>query len=132
MNLFSRSQPRAEAPVRGSVLTLPLLKPAGDGAPAYIIPRVRHVGDGVVTHLDNALGRFQRIVLVAGPGMGKSAALAFAAARSAASLLYGLKPTDLLTYASAVTTLTCVTVAASMLPAQRAARLDPMVALRDE
>lgn len=59
-------------------------------------------------------------------------ALAFVAARSAASLLYGLKPTDLLTYASAVTTLTCITVAASMLPAQRAARLDPMVALRDE
>jgi hypothetical protein len=65
-------------------------------------------------------------------GLAIGTALAFAAARSAASLLYGLKPTDLLTYASAVTTLTCVTVAASMLPAQRAARLDPMVALRDE
>jgi predicted permease len=67
-----------------------------------------------------------------GVGLTIGTALAFVVARSAASLLYGLKPTDLATYAGAIGTLTCVTVAASMLPAQRAASLDPMVALRDE
>src|SRR6185369_12667046 len=67
-----------------------------------------------------------------GVGLTIGTALAFVVARSAASLLYGLKPTDLATYAGAIGALTCVTVAASMLPAQRAASLDPMVALRDE
>ena len=65
-------------------------------------------------------------------GLAIGTGLAFVAARSASSLLYGLKPTDLMTYVGAIVLLTCVTVAASMLPAHRAARLDPMVALRDE
>jgi putative ABC transport system permease protein len=67
-----------------------------------------------------------------GIGLMVGTALAFVAARWSSSLLYGLKATDVTTYTGAILMLTCVTVAASFLPARRASRLDPMVALRDE
>ena len=65
-------------------------------------------------------------------GLAAGVALALATARTAASMLFGLKPTDTLTYLLAVVTLSGVAALASFLPAQRAARLDPMVALRNE
>jgi predicted permease len=65
-------------------------------------------------------------------GLAAGAALALATARTAASMLFGLKPTDALTYLLAVVSLSGVAALASFLPARRAARLDPMVALRNE
>jgi len=65
-------------------------------------------------------------------GLAVGAVLALATARTAASMLFGLKPTDVLTYLLAVLVLTLVAALASFLPARRAARLDPMVALRNE
>jgi len=47
-------------------------------------------------------------------------------------MLFGLQPYDPLTLAMAVGLLAAVTLVASYLPALRAAKLDPMVALRDE
>ena len=47
-------------------------------------------------------------------------------------MLYGLKPHDPLTLTLAVAALTLVAVVASFLPAHRAARLDPMAALRED
>ena len=44
-------------------------------------------------------------------------------------MLFGLKPTDFVTYVLTVTSLSAVAALASFLPARRAARLDPMVAL---
>ena len=58
--------------------------------------------------------------------------LAFAAARLLSSMLFGLKPTDLLTFVGALTGVVAVTLAASLVPARRAAKVDPMVALRYE
>ena len=58
--------------------------------------------------------------------------LTVAAGRWAASLLFGLKPYDPKTLAAAVVGLGLVAVAASVVPARRAANLDPMAALRDE
>jgi predicted permease len=65
-------------------------------------------------------------------GLAAGAALALATARTASSMLFGLKPTDVLTYLLAVFILTLVAALASLLPAWRASRLDPMAALRNE
>ena len=70
------------------------------------------------------------VLLVAGLIVG--AALSFYAARAATSFLYELKPSDPLTMAMAMATLASVTLLAGWIPARRAARLPPTVALREE
>jgi hypothetical protein len=59
-------------------------------------------------------------------------ALSLAAGRSANSLLFGLKSYDPLTLATAVGLLGVIGAVASFLPARRASKVDPMVALRYE
>ncbi|MGA3204435.1 MAG: ADOP family duplicated permease, partial [Bryobacteraceae bacterium] len=56
--------------------------------------------------------------------------LSLAAGRTAASLLFGLKPNDALTLAAAAGLLAAIGAIASFLPARRASKLDPMAALR--
>jgi ABC-type antimicrobial peptide transport system permease subunit len=58
--------------------------------------------------------------------------LSIAGARTAKALLYGLKSYDPLTLIGAILLLATVAALASSLPAQRASKLDPMVALREE
>ena len=71
------------------------------------------------------------VALVAiGVAIGVPAALA--SDRWAASLLFGLKPSDPFTLASATVLLLGVAALAGYLPARRAASVDPMVALRHE
>jgi predicted permease len=57
---------------------------------------------------------------------------ALAVNRLLASLLFGVQPTDTLTIAFVIATITAVAVVASCLPAWRASRLDPNVVLREE
>lgn len=57
---------------------------------------------------------------------------ALAVNRLMASLLFGVQPTDTVTIAFVIATITVVAVVASWLPAWRASRLDPNVVLRDE
>jgi len=47
-------------------------------------------------------------------------------------LLYGVEPGDTGTLGLAIATLTAVVIAAGLLPARRAARLDPVAALRED
>jgi ABC-type antimicrobial peptide transport system permease subunit len=56
---------------------------------------------------------------------------AFALNRLIASLLFGVQPTDPITMAGVVATITLVACVACWLPAWRASRVDPNVVLRD-
>ena len=82
-------------------------------------------GDVVVMILKEA-----GILTVAGLVIGTT--LALASAQVVKSLLYGLKPRDPFTLVLAVATLTSVAAFASLLPAYRASRLDPLKALHYE
>jgi putative ABC transport system permease protein len=57
---------------------------------------------------------------------------ALALSRLMASELYGVRPTDPLTFVTVAALLMIVSLAASYFPARRAMRVDPMVALRYE
>ncbi len=65
-------------------------------------------------------------------GCGLGVVLAIALTRVVSSLLYGVTPTDPLTFALTVLLLGAVALVSCWLPAGRAARIDPMVALRYE
>ncbi len=58
--------------------------------------------------------------------------LALAGGRFIGTLLFGVSPQDALLIGSAAAVMLLVSVAACLLPARRAARLDPLVALRAE
>jgi ABC-type antimicrobial peptide transport system permease subunit len=65
-------------------------------------------------------------------GLAVGAAGALALTRVMRSLLFDVKPWDPLTLASVSVLLAAVAFAASYIPARRATRVDPMIALRYE
>jgi putative ABC transport system permease protein len=73
-----------------------------------------------------------RALLLALLGVGIGVALAAGGARLIASQLYGVSAADPLTYAAVIALLGFTTLLASAMPAWRAARIDPMTALRAE
>jgi putative ABC transport system permease protein len=75
------------------------------------------------------LGQGMRLALL-GIGLGLLGALALT--RLIASQLYAVRATDPLTFAAVALMLTAVAVLANLLPALRATRVDPVVALRQE
>ena len=95
--------------------------------------RTREIGVRV------ALGADARSVLrlVVGDGVRLAAlgvaiglAVAFASTRVLASLLYGVTPADPVSFVSIALLVVAVALAASVIPARRATRIDPMEALR--
>src|SRR5262245_57710359 len=71
-------------------------------------------------------------MLLVGAGVVIGLCMAFAATRLVSSLLFDLSPTDPLTIALAALLMLAVATLAGYMPARRAARVDPMVALHDE
>jgi putative ABC transport system permease protein len=78
-----------------------------------------------VLHL--ILGQGAKLGLV---GLGIGVVLAFLFTRLIASLLYSVSATDPLTFGAVAIVLLSVAVAACYIPARRAMRVDPIVALR--
>src|SRR5579872_4482873 len=70
--------------------------------------------------------------LLLGVGLLAGTALSLLSTRAVATLLFGLKATDLQSLLAAAGLLALVALAASYLPARRAANLDPTAALREE
>jgi predicted permease len=70
--------------------------------------------------------------LLTGTGLIAGTAVALATTRAMRSILYGVAPSDPATFGAVIAILALVGIAACAAPAFRAARVDPMVALRDE
>ena len=65
-------------------------------------------------------------------GLAIGLAIAVGVGRLAASLLYGISGTDVITFLTVATVLVATALLACWLPARRAAKLNPLVALRNE
>jgi len=92
---------------------------------------------GVLVALGARPGNILRLVVrqgmeLAGIGIVVGLAAAAALTRVMASLLFGVSATDVATFAAVPALLAAVALAATAIPAWRATRVDPMVALREE
>jgi predicted permease len=100
-----------------------------------VAQRTREIG--VRTALGARTGQIRGLVLkqgavLAGIGVVLGALLAAAVTRALGALLYGIPPTDLIAFAAAASILMLAALAASWVPARRAASVNPVVALRSE
>ena len=73
---------------------------------------------------------FTRAIRLAAIGIGIGLPVALVASRLVSSQLFGVKTADPLTMVVAVVVLAAVTTAAGLVPAKRAAAVDPITALR--
>jgi putative ABC transport system permease protein len=74
----------------------------------------------------------RRAVWLTSAGVGIGLVLAFALAHGVANLLYGVQPDDPTIFSGITAVIVAIALMASWLPARRASRIDPMIALRDE
>ena len=70
--------------------------------------------------------------ILIGAGLAAGLVLAFATGRLIKGFLYEVKPLDASTYVAVVVALTAIGLVAALIPARRAASIQPMQALRDE
>jgi putative ABC transport system permease protein len=71
-------------------------------------------------------------MMVALAGIAAGLAGAFAVRRALASLLFGVQASDPATFVLVASVLAAIAFVACLLPARRAARIDPVIALRQE
>jgi ABC-type antimicrobial peptide transport system permease subunit len=129
---------RLQGQVLGTFATLALLLAAVGiyGVISYAVAqRTRELG--VRMALGATRGQVLGLVLgqglrlaVAGVAIGIVAALALS--RVVASLLYGVSATDLATFVGVPVALALIAMLATLVPARRATRVDPVVAMRTE
>jgi ABC-type lipoprotein release transport system permease subunit len=74
----------------------------------------------------------QCIVVIVGVGLEVGLAAAFAGTRAIASFIVGVRPTDEATFVTVVVLLAVIALIACWIPARRATRVNPLVALRYE
>jgi putative ABC transport system permease protein len=134
----STAEPRFQARLLGAFSLLALILAAVGiyGVLAYsVTQRTHEIG------IRMALGAERRNVLslvlrrtlaLAGAGLVIGTAGALAATRVLARFLYEIKPTDPATFVTVAALLTVVALLAGLIPARRATKVDPMVALRYE
>ena len=118
------------------LLALTLAAVGAYGLVAYDVTR-RTSEIGIRMALGATRPRVMRLVLrqvwlAAAPGIAVGTVAAAALGRLVAGLVFELKPADPRVLGSAAVVLAAVSLAAAWIPARRAARLDPMVALRNE
>lgn len=87
------------------------------------------LGAGRSEMMKMILGQGMRLVLV---GVAIGLAAAYGLTRLLAGLLFGVKAGDPLTFGAVAVILTAVALLAAFVPAQRATRIDPILALRQE
>jgi putative ABC transport system permease protein len=100
-----------------------------------VTARAREIGVRLALgapHTDVLRLIMQRGILLTGIGLVIGIALALALGRLISGLLYGVTPRDPLTLLGVAMFLACVAVLATYIPARRATRVDPLVALRYE
>jgi ABC-type antimicrobial peptide transport system permease subunit len=86
-------------------------------------------GAGKIDLLRLVLGQGLTLTLI---GVAAGLVSAYALTRLMASLLYGVTATDYITFGSVSALLIGIGLAASYLPARRATKVNPMIALRSE
>jgi ABC-type antimicrobial peptide transport system permease subunit len=74
----------------------------------------------------------KRAAVLVAVGLGAGLAMALPLGRFGESFLYEVSPTDPVTFAGTAILLALVAASAALLPASRAAKIDPVVALRQE
>ncbi|HEU4563107.1 MAG TPA: ABC transporter permease [Gemmatimonadaceae bacterium] len=130
--------PRFIAAMIGAFAALALLLAAVGiyGVLAQLVAQRRHE-IGIRIALGAERWRVMRMVLrqglaLTGAGLALGVAAALGASRTLRALLYGVAPTDAATYVALSTLLAAVALLASWLPARRAARVEPVEAIRNE
>ena len=132
------ARPRASAALAATFAAIAVIAAAGGlfSVLSYAVSRRRREF-GIRTALGASRSQIRRVVLrdgvvITGAGLVVGAVFAAWLARALASLQYGITPGDPVTWSMVLVLLALTTLAASWIPASTAARLDPLVLLREE